>query len=68
MPNTTPVTTLPTNAARIAEAGMSAGTGVAARINHVTSAPMMNKLARAANGWLDRAKPNWGGGRLGNIV
>jgi long-chain acyl-CoA synthetase len=32
------------------------------------SAPMLNKLARRANDLLDKAKPNWGGGRLGNIV
>ncbi len=43
-------------------------TPVTQRTYELTSAPMMNKLAKAANGWLDKAKPNWGGGRLGNIV
>ena len=43
-------------------------TPVTQKTYEMTSAPMINKLARAANGWLDRAKPNWGGGRIGNIV
>jgi long-chain acyl-CoA synthetase len=33
-----------------------------------TSAPMLNKLAKAANSFLDKANPNWGGGRISNIV
>ncbi len=33
-----------------------------------TSAPMLNSLAKAANGMLDRVTPRWGGGRIGNIV
>jgi len=33
-----------------------------------TSAPMLNKLAKTANNLLDRATPEWGGGRIGNIV
>jgi len=32
------------------------------------SAPMLNKIARSATDFLDKAKPNWAGGRLGNIV
>ncbi len=32
------------------------------------SAPMFNKLAKRANNLLDKAAPNWAGGRLGNIV
>jgi len=32
------------------------------------SAPMFNKLAKSATGLLDKAAPNWAGGRLGNIV
>ncbi|HXG83670.1 MAG TPA: AMP-binding protein, partial [Pyrinomonadaceae bacterium] len=43
-------------------------TPVTQRTYELTSAPMINKLARAANGWLDKAKPNWGGGRIGNLV
>ncbi|MDQ3321556.1 MAG: AMP-binding protein [Acidobacteriota bacterium] len=43
-------------------------TPVTQRTYELTSAPMINKLAKAANGWLDKATPNWGGGRIGNIV
>jgi long-chain acyl-CoA synthetase len=32
------------------------------------SAPMLNRLAKNANSFLEKAKPNWAGGRLGNIV
>ncbi len=32
------------------------------------SAPMLNKLAKRANTLLDKAAPNWAGGRLSNIV
>jgi long-chain acyl-CoA synthetase len=38
------------------------------RTYELTSAPMLNRLAKRANNLLDKAKPNWGGGRLGNIV
>ncbi|HEX8367201.1 MAG TPA: AMP-binding protein [Pyrinomonadaceae bacterium] len=38
------------------------------RTYELTSAPMLNKLAKRAGGLLDRAAPRWGGGRLGNIV
>jgi len=32
------------------------------------SAPMLNKLAKSANGLLDKAAPTWAGGRFSNIV
>ena len=32
------------------------------------SAPMLNNLAKKATGWLDKANPRWGGGRIGDIV
>lgn len=32
------------------------------------SAPMINNLAKKATSWLDKAKPTWGGGRIGDIV
>lgn len=32
------------------------------------SAPMINNLAKKATNWLDKAKPSWGGGRIGDIV
>ena len=34
----------------------------------LTSTPMLNKLAKGANSLLDKATPEWGGGRIGNIV
>ncbi len=33
-----------------------------------TSAPMLNNLAKRTNRLLDKATPEWGGGRIGNIV
>lgn len=33
-----------------------------------TSAPMLNKLAKRANSLLEKARPEWAGGRLSNIV
>lgn len=33
-----------------------------------TSVPMFNKLAKAADSLLDKVAPEWGGGRIGNIV
>jgi len=38
------------------------------RTYELTSAPIFNKLAKTTNGWLDKAAPRWGGGRIGNIV
>jgi long-chain acyl-CoA synthetase len=34
----------------------------------LTSAPMLNKLAKRADELLEKAAPRWGGGRIGNIV
>ena len=36
--------------------------------DRLTSAPMLNKLAKQADKMLDKASPRWGGGRIGNIV
>ena len=33
-----------------------------------TSTPMLNNVAKKANSFLDRITPEWGGGRIGNIV
>lgn len=33
-----------------------------------TSAPMFNKAARKVSGWLETAKPRWGGGRVTDVV
>jgi long-chain acyl-CoA synthetase len=49
-------------------AGMIEAMPVKHRTYELTSAPMLNKLAKRANSLLDKAKPSWGGGRLGNIV
>jgi long-chain acyl-CoA synthetase len=49
-------------------AGMVEAMPVTHRTYELTSAPMLNKLARRANSLLDRASPRWGGGRIGNIV
>jgi long-chain acyl-CoA synthetase len=38
------------------------------RTYELTSAPMLNKLARRADSLLEKAAPRWGGGRIGNIV
>jgi long-chain acyl-CoA synthetase len=34
----------------------------------LTSTPMLNKMAKAANSMLDRVTPEWGAGRIGDIV
>ena len=34
----------------------------------LTSAPMLNKLAKTANRFLEKATPEWGGGRINDIV
>ena len=49
-------------------AGMVEATPVKQRAYELTSAPMLNKLAKRADTLLDRAAPRWGGGRIGNIV
>lgn len=43
-------------------------TPVSQRTYELTSAPMFNKLAKGAANLLDRARPNWGGGRIANVV
>ncbi|MFM9903682.1 MAG: AMP-binding protein [Pyrinomonadaceae bacterium] len=49
-------------------AGMVEAMPVKQRTYELASAPMLNKLAKRADRLLDRANPNWGGGRIGNIV
>ncbi|MCA1636919.1 MAG: AMP-binding protein [Acidobacteria bacterium] len=49
-------------------AGMIEATPVSQKTYELTSAPMLNKLAKGASDLLDKAKPNWGGGRIGDIV
>jgi long-chain acyl-CoA synthetase len=33
-----------------------------------TSTPMVNAAAKKVSGWLDRARPRWGGGRLTDVI
>jgi long-chain acyl-CoA synthetase len=49
-------------------AGMIETVSVEQRTYELTSAPMLNKLAKAADDLMDRATPRWGGGRIGNII
>ncbi|MET0751895.1 MAG: AMP-binding protein, partial [Pyrinomonadaceae bacterium] len=49
-------------------AGMIEAMPVKHRTYELTSAPMLNKLAKRADSLLEKAAPRWGGGRLGNIV
>jgi long-chain acyl-CoA synthetase len=49
-------------------AGMVEAIPVKQRTYELTSAPMLNKLARRADDLMDRATPRWGGGRIGNII
>ncbi|HEX6125594.1 MAG TPA: AMP-binding protein [Pyrinomonadaceae bacterium] len=49
-------------------AGMIETATVKQRTYELTSAPMLNKLAKGADKFLDKASPRWGGGRIGNIV
>lgn len=49
-------------------AGMIEATPVKQRTYELTSAPMLNKLAKRADDLMDRATPRWGGGRIGNII
>ena len=49
-------------------AGMIEAIPVTQKTYELTSAPMLNKLAKGASNLLDKAKPNWGGGRIGDIV
>jgi long-chain acyl-CoA synthetase len=43
-------------------------TPVSQKTYELMSAPMFNKLAKRADDLLEKAKPRWAGGRLGNIV
>jgi long-chain acyl-CoA synthetase len=49
-------------------AGMVETQTVKQRTYELTSAPMLNRLAKRADNILERASPRWGGGRIGNIV
>jgi long-chain acyl-CoA synthetase len=49
-------------------AGMVEAIPVSQRTYDLTSAPMLNKLAKGADDLMDWASPRWGGGRIGNIV
>lgn len=48
--------------------GMIETTTVTQKTYETFSAPMLNNLAKKATGWLDKASPRWGGGRIGDIV
>lgn len=49
-------------------AGMVEAIPVKQRAYELTSAPMLNKLAKRADNLMDKATPRWGGGRIGNII
>ncbi len=49
-------------------AGMVEAVPVRQRAYELTSAPMLNKLAKRADDLMDKATPRWGGGRIGNII
>ncbi len=49
-------------------AGMVEATSVTQRTYELTSAPMLNKVAKRADDLMDRVTPRWGGGRIGNII
>jgi len=49
-------------------AGMVEAIPVTQRAYELTSAPMLNKLAKRADSLMDKATPRWGGGRIGNII
>ena len=49
-------------------AGMVEASSVTQRTYELTSAPMLNKLAKRADAMMDKATPRWGGGRIGNII
>jgi len=49
-------------------AGMVEAIPVKQRTYELTSAPMLNRLTKQADKFLEKASPRWGGGRLGNIV
>ncbi|HSK71376.1 MAG TPA: AMP-binding protein, partial [Pyrinomonadaceae bacterium] len=43
-------------------------TPVTQKTYELLSAPMFNRLAKSADSMLEKAKPRWAGGRIGNIV
>ena len=47
---------------------MIEATPVSQKTYELMSAPMFNKLAKRADELLEKAKPRWAGGRLGNVV
>ncbi|MEP7074284.1 MAG: AMP-binding protein [Acidobacteriota bacterium] len=49
-------------------AGMVEAVPVKQRTYELASAPMLNKIAKGADKFLEKASPEWGGGRIGNIV
>ncbi len=49
-------------------AGMVEASSVTQRTYELTSAPMLNRVAKRADDLMDRVTPRWGGGRIGNIV
>ncbi len=49
-------------------AGMVEALSVTQRTYELTSAPMLNRIAKQADDLMDRVTPRWGGGRIGNIV
>ncbi len=49
-------------------AGMVEASSVTQRTYELTSAPMLNRIAKQADDLMDRVTPRWGGGRIGNIV
>ncbi|MBK8466658.1 MAG: AMP-binding protein [Chloracidobacterium sp.] len=49
-------------------AGMVEASSVTQRTYELTSAPMLNRIAKQADNLMDRMTPRWGGGRIGNIV
>lgn len=48
--------------------GMIEASPVTQRAYELTSAPMLNRLAKRADNLMDKATPRWGGGRIGNII
>jgi len=48
--------------------GMVETASVKQRTYELTSAPMLNKIAKRADDLMDKATPRWGGGRIGNII
>ncbi len=49
-------------------AGMIEAAPVKQRTYELTSAPMLNKIAKQADDLMDKVTPRWGGGRIGNII